>query len=244
MQLYFIRHGESANNALYTRTGSSAGRHEDPELTETGQQQARYLAHFLARPYTPSGYDPHNRQGFGLTHLYTSLMQRAVATGLPVAAALDLPLVAWEVIHEHGGIFVHDEETGERTGLPGADRDFFSNQFPTLVLPEDFPEGGWWNRPFEESAAVTDRAHQFLTDLLERHGDTEDRVAIISHGRFYQGFLAAVLGASLPETGREDIQEIWFAINNVAITRIDFHNTRANPVYFNRVDFLPDHLIT
>ena len=47
MQLYFIRHGQSENNARWMSTGSHRWRSEDPGLTEVGQQQAEILAQFL-----------------------------------------------------------------------------------------------------------------------------------------------------------------------------------------------------
>ena len=37
MRLYFIRHGQSENNALYTATGSDRERVDDPKLTEIGR---------------------------------------------------------------------------------------------------------------------------------------------------------------------------------------------------------------
>jgi broad specificity phosphatase PhoE len=46
MQLYFIRHGQSANNRLWDTTSSDEGRVEDPELTDAGQQQAKLVAQF------------------------------------------------------------------------------------------------------------------------------------------------------------------------------------------------------
>ena len=98
MQLYFIRHGQSENNALWMSTGSHIGRSEDPGLTEVGQQQSEFLAQFLSQAdpdVAVNGRDIQNVAGFGITHLYTSLMVRAVATGTIIARTLDLPLVAW-----------------------------------------------------------------------------------------------------------------------------------------------------
>ena len=53
MRFYFIRHGQSVNNAIYEATGGSDGRSEDPQLTEIGQQQARLLANFLRAQRCP-----------------------------------------------------------------------------------------------------------------------------------------------------------------------------------------------
>jgi hypothetical protein len=54
-------------------------------------------------------------EGFHITHVYCSLMERAVATGHRVAEALDLPLLGWIDIHETGGMFLYDEETETHT---------------------------------------------------------------------------------------------------------------------------------
>jgi 2,3-bisphosphoglycerate-dependent phosphoglycerate mutase len=240
MQFYFIRHGQSANNLLWDRTGSTNGRSADPELSRAGRRQAEYLALFLRLSGTTSvarGRDGQNLAGFGVTHLYTSLMIRAVATGTAVARALDLPLVAWDDLHESGGIYLDDEQTGEPVGLAGSNRAFFEAHYPGLVLPESLDETGWWNRPFEEPEQRPLRARRFLDDLLERHGDSQDRVAVISHGGFYNHLLAAVLG--IP-----NIEDFWFVLNNTAITRIDFNAERVFPVYLNRAEFLPRELVT
>jgi 2,3-bisphosphoglycerate-dependent phosphoglycerate mutase len=240
MQLYFIRHGQSENNALWMSTGSHIGRSEDPGLTEVGRQQSELLAQFLSQtdPDTATnGTDIQNVAGFGITHLYTSLMVRAVATGTILARALDLPLVAWEDVHEYGGIYLRDEQTEERVGLPGRNRAYFEQHYPDLVLPGSLGEEGWWNRPFEEPDQRLPRAKRVLRDLLKRHGGTDDRVVVVSHGGFYNYLLAAIL--NLP--GREGY---WFVMNNAAISRIEFRDEDAWLLYLNRVDFLPRELIT
>ena len=154
MQFYFIRHGQSTNNELWLQTGSSNGRSEDPELTETGRQQARAVAEYLSQATRVTEKSDRNRNaqnvgGFGITHLYTSPMIRAVATGTAIAEALDLPLFAWQDLHEAGGIYLDDPLTNEPIGQPGKNRLYFETRFPNLVLPSTFGDGGWWNRPFE-----------------------------------------------------------------------------------------------
>jgi 2,3-bisphosphoglycerate-dependent phosphoglycerate mutase len=240
MQLYFIRHGQSENNALWMRTGSHDGRNEDPGLTEVGRRQSELLAQFLsdADPNVATfGSDIQNVAGFGITHLYTSLMVRAVATGTIIAKVLDLPLVAWEDLHEYGGIYLRDEQTGEPTGLPGRNRAFFEKHYPDLILPDSLGEEGWWNRPCEEPEQRLPRAQRVLHDLLEKHGDTDDRIVVVSHGGFYNYLLAAILNMA----GREGYR---FVMNNAAISRIDFQGKNTWLIYLNRVDFLPKGLIT
>jgi 2,3-bisphosphoglycerate-dependent phosphoglycerate mutase len=229
MQLLFIRHGQSANNALWDATGANAGRSEDPELTAIGRQQAALVAQFLSQ----------GGNRFGITHLYTSLMLRAVETAMAIAQALQLPAHAWEDMHETGGIYV-DNDKGEPIGLPGRTRAQFNEHFPALVLQDGLYEAGWWNRPFESYEAAPMRARRFHDDLLAKHGGTENVVAVISHGNFYRYFLAAALQLPNPHA-------VWFLMHNTAISRIDFPVNREVDVYIhyqNRVDHLPAALIT
>lgn len=240
MQLYFIRHAQSENNAHWARTGSSAGRSEDPELTELGWQQAELVAEHLRTGSWVGGHrcDTGEEIGFGITHLYTSLMVRAVMTGTEIAESLGLPLQAWEDIHEEGGIYLDDETTGSPLGLPGKSRAYFQDNFPHLLLPEDMNEAGWWGyRPFEDQEARVARVRRFLDELRQRHGESEDRVAVVSHG----GFFALLLTTLFDLPARDGL---WFTMYNTGITRIDFQDHRVRVVYQNRTDHLPIQLLT
>ena len=235
MQLYFIRHAQSQNNALWIETGSSDGRSADPSLSEYGLVQAKLLARYLstAVPTIPQEAGNNKIQtGFGITHVYTSLMVRALHTGSLLAEALKLPLVGWKDLHECGGVYEQNLETGERVDLPGYGRSYLQKLFPNLVLPDSIDDTGWWNRPFEEREECLLRAQRFLEELLARHGGTEDRVAVISHFGFYNSFIKALL--KIPETCK-----MRFVMNNTGITRIDFDEELARLVYANRNDFLP-----
>jgi len=241
MQLYFIRHGQSGNNLLWEQTGSSKGRSEDPDLTPFGRQQAHRVAQFLRRADSPTAVDLEedlqNTAGFGITHLYTSLMIRAVATGTIIARTLGLPLFAWEDLHEWGGIYQKDEGTGDLIGLPGHNRAYFETHYPDLVLPDSLGDDGWWNRPFEPREERPLRAERFWRELLDRHGGADDRVAVVSHGGFYNQLLRAIL--NLPQEN-----SYRFALNNGAITRLDFREEEIVLSYSNRADFLPRELVT
>ncbi|HTP06813.1 MAG TPA: histidine phosphatase family protein [Anaerolineae bacterium] len=238
MQLYFIRHAQSANNRLYEETGSWNGRDSDPELTELGRQQARRLAEHVAcaTDDLPSR-DYVNRGKFGLTHLYSSLMVRALATASYLSAVLNLPLVAWEDWHEIGGIFMIDEETGEHLGQSGKTRSELAARFPQAQLPETLGESGWWNRAHESADLQVRRARRVVYDLIERHGGTADRVAVISHGGFYNYVLAELLGIQA-DNG------FWFSLNNTGITRFNFEAEGITLAYANWLEHLPTELIT
>jgi 2,3-bisphosphoglycerate-dependent phosphoglycerate mutase len=239
MQLYFIRHGQSVNNALFSKTGLSAGRFEDPELTELGIRQAEALARMVKTGSNRGGNpcDGKVEAGFGLTHLYTSLMLRAVQTGYFVAQALGLPLYGLYTLHERGGIYLEDV-SGVPQGRPGKSREFFQKNYPGLVLPEDFIEAGWWNSmPQELPEAYAVRADKFLKDFRKKHDGTLDRVAVFSHAGFYNDVLLTLMHLPLDNAP-------WFTLFNTAVTRIDFHPDLQELVYQNRSDHLKPDMVT
>lgn len=240
MQFYFIRHAQSTNNRLYDQTGSWKGRSHDPELTDIGLRQAERLGQSLRQAGSNGAngtWDPQNVNGFGITHVYSSLMIRAAHTGSIVARALELPLMPWDDLHETGGMYLDDEATGEKIAQPGLARAEMAERFPNLVLPDSMYESGWWNRPFEEPEQWLARARRVLDELTTRHGSTNDHVAVISHGGFYYHLMTTLLG--MPAT-----DGFWFLMNNTGITRIDFEDDHVTLMYQNRVDFLPRDLIT
>lgn len=246
MELYFIRHGQSINNANWNNAEYQES--PDPILTEMGHEQARLLARFLKKHQSltqEQEWNVQNRYGFGLTHIYTSLMERAVSTAAPIAEALDLPLVAWKEIHEEGGIFSRGDRSRIQ-GLPGRPRSFFMENFQLLQLPDNLDETGWWNRPFEAEDERQPRADQVFAELLARHrdreGQPEARVALVSHGGFFMRLLSAVL--KLPWRQAALGLKSWFLLNNCSLSRFDIRRDEITVAYVNRTDFLPDHLIT
>lgn len=249
MQLYIIRHGQSFNNDLWARTGNSNGRLPDPPLTEIGYQQAQHLGQFMAKADENGNgrleIDQHNRHGYHLTHLYSSLMFRAVQTGHAIAESLDMPLIAWPIIHEWGGIFDHDPETDEPIALPGPNRQFFVERFSRFVLPDDLQEEGWWQQPYEPREASIHRAEEFVNQLLARHGNTEDRIGIVTHGGFTAMILRVIFNSrEIIVNLRDEEFQTWLRMNNTGVTRLDFEETRITQTYVNRVDHLPTELIT
>ena len=110
MQLFLIRHGESANNALGVGDISyedyMAQRSPDPGLTQIGKRQAEMVARHLAADGHPESRNgtplASTRAGYGIQTLYVSAMLRALQTARPIAAALGLAPQVMVDIHEHG----------------------------------------------------------------------------------------------------------------------------------------------
>jgi 2,3-bisphosphoglycerate-dependent phosphoglycerate mutase len=178
-----------------------------------------------------------NIHGFHLTHLYTSLMLRAVETGSIISEYTDLPLTAWTDLHECGGIYVDDILTGKRLSRPGQGRKFFESRFPRLILPSDLNQEGWWKGPFEEESQRRQRAKRVIQELISRHGGTKNKIGFVTHGEFYNRLMLQLLQIREPDG-------YLFTLNNTGISRVDFHQKYINIVYLNRIDFLPDDLIT
>ncbi len=249
MQLYLIRHGQSTNNARWeTQDGAVASLSSDPLLTEKGVRQAELLADFLAtsKPGEEDFWrDPQNRLGFGLTHIYCSLMQRAIHTASIVANRLNLPLVGLPEAHEVGGIFLESvvNDVLEISWEHGVSRDFLSIHYPHLSLAQPIDSKGWWRGGKEDSTLPLKRAQGVLNWIKERHLGSEDRVAIVMHGGFYNYLLRSMLQISPeePDNRKLDYRLIY---NNCAISRFDFVDNRILMVYHNRTDFLADDLIT
>jgi len=221
----------------------------DPALTEAGIEQAQLLSEFLERSQLISqsdGWNPHNRHGFGLTNIYTSLMERAVHTALPTARKLKVPFAAWTEIHESGGIFGRDGEM-KLQGLPGNPRAWFEANIPELILPDSLNGDGWWNsRPHETEEEAYQRAKRVWAELLVRHGDKEgepeQRIVFVSHGGFFTHLVCAML--DLPWRQASNGLRSWFLLNNCSISRFDINKQEVTLCYMNRTDHLPDRLIT
>ena len=245
MQLYFIRHGQSANNAGWGNPDYKES--PDPALTEIGIKQAQRTAEYLESNQEvtkPEHWNNQNQHGFGITRIYASLMERAVHTASYAASRLKVPFEAWD-IHESGGIFGRDGDM-KLQGLPGQPRSFFESNFPTFNLPNSLYEDGWWNRPFETEEECQTRAEHVWADLMTRHSDKkgqpEQHIAFVSHGGFFMHLMCAIL--DLPWKNASNGLESWFLLNNCSISRIDVNDEHVTVCYLNRTDHLPGHLIT
>ena len=241
MELFIIRHGQSANNAL----PDLRDREVDPPLTGLGKQQAQLLAEHLATGATQDwaidpvseNSGPYLRKGFGITSLFCSAMYRSMQTAEPVGRALGLTPQVWIDIHEQAGMYLnHGGEEG-RVGYPGRTRSEISAEFPSFQLPAGITEDGWWNQGYEELPASAGRAIKVSQQLQEMAG-SEERVAIITHGGIMDFLLKALLG-QLPG------EHIRYRHHNTAISRLNLRPGAPILVRFlNRVDHLAPELVS
>ncbi len=245
-RLYLIRHAQSTNNQTWDGTPYHPGRESDPEITELGHRQAQTLARHLAHPEAEPRQLPFvaaERADFRLTHVYCSLMTRSVATADYVAEACGLELEALPDIFEYHGIYQANEH-GVCEGLPGPNRDYFEQRFPRLALPEHIDGDGWWNRPYEEEDEFVTRVDGVVAEIGQRLADSDEHVAMISHGDFIDQFVNALMGVG---RHRHNYDNHWVAnwtFHNTSISRIDFVDGARNVVYLNRIDHLPNPLVT
>jgi 2,3-bisphosphoglycerate-dependent phosphoglycerate mutase len=235
MILYYIRHAQSANNALWDATGSSNGRSDDPPLTPAGEAQAQRVAGWLAS--LPEPPPAHRHADLRPSHIYCSLMKRAVLTGSIIAQTLHLPLQGWADLHEAGGVYLDGETEGERIGRPGLGRSQLENLHNGIFLSPEVSDQGWYNQPFEERPERSLRARRVVEQLVRRHGETDDRVVLVSHGTFYNYFLAALLNLDAEK-------DWWLLMNNTGVTKVEFHPDEYVLAYANRTNHLPPELIT
>lgn len=240
MRLYFIRHGQSLNNA---RPSDDMPRHPDAPLTAIGQQQADYLAAYLKSQPDPFPIiDPEQvvweQAGFGIQQLICSPMQRALQTVLPLSQALQLSVVVWDDLYELGGIYLETDDGGSQ-GYAGMSRQAMLDLVPSAVLPETMTADGWWNRPMESREECYTRGAQVAERLRRFAAENPDLcVAIVAHQFFVWRVLMGLL--CLPTT-----DAVIFNLYNSAFSRLDFsEDGRIRVRYLNRYDHLPHNIIT
>ncbi|MDM8528008.1 histidine phosphatase family protein [Anaerolineales bacterium HSG24] len=239
MELYLIRHGQSANNILQNRDQ----RLPDPPLTDLGQDQAATVAQHLANATNVEylvrtilqSAERESAQGYGITKLYCSAMYRAMQTAKPIGEALGIAPEIWLDVHESGGIYRKKDE--EIINYPGKTRSEMLTEFPNYILPDKITETGWWYGGQEDWPLCHGRAIRTARYLYDQ-ANSDERIAIVSHGGFIDVLIKALLHI-LPAP------HAYFHLYNTSITRVDFAKTgrHVDMVYVNRVNHLSPELM-
>ena len=240
MDLFIIRHGESANNAL----ADIRERQVDPPLTDLGVQQAKMLAIFLAGGQFPEHMDSNGtnnkikmKEGSGITTLYVSPMYRTLQTVQPIAVSLGLDPMVWVDLHEEGGMYLNHGEDRGLVGYPGKTRKDIASEFGSYQLPSEITAGGWWSGGHEGKVAFTARANR-VSDSLKNMAISKEIIALITHGAFMNVLLKALLGTISSSL-------INFRHHNTGITRINLRNDGRLELWgLNQVHHLSSDLVS
>jgi 2,3-bisphosphoglycerate-dependent phosphoglycerate mutase len=229
VKLLLIRHAQSLANLAW-QAGLPTD-DEDMTLSALGFIQAGALAQAFADELLPTPQ-----------HLYSSLMQRAVKTAAPIASALNIPVTGLADVYEVGG--VSRVGTNGRAAYPGLGSSQLQALCPQLILPSSVTAEGWYFRDIEPRTDSWDRAKEAMSDLFDRHRNTDDLVAVVSHGMFIQLLMRVVMGWEPDLTTPRLVT--WFEHSNTATTMLTspgLHDTENWVHWVNRIDHLrPDQV--
>jgi broad specificity phosphatase PhoE len=189
MDLIIVRHGQSTGNI-------STDDIPDGPLTPLGERQALETAVRLANSR--------------ITHVLSSPLVRALATGSAIARAAGLAQVeVWPELQEH-----------RRDVHRGFGRAELLRDFPLAIFPHSVEADGW-DHGGETYESAIERGQAAVIRLRERF-NPGDKVVIATHGAFANYLLRAIL--HIPAA-----QRIWFTMNNCGISRVRFAKPPVQP---------------
>lgn len=168
MDVYFVRHGQSAANAGLTDN-------LDSPLTPLGERQAALTADRL--------------ESVGITKIFVSPLLRTLQTVAPTCRRLDMHAVPYAELCEYFSPRYQALRTFK--GLSPAD---ISECFPFTDFQKDFrcPEI-WWPDHFEDHLDIYARVSLARDEIYARFGNSEDKILIVSHaetiGRMIEAFM-------------------------------------------------------
>lgn len=221
MQLYLIRHAESANNA-----GPTYQRVEDPEITPVGRLQAGHLADWLATLTADA--------------MITSPFLRTLQTAIPILKSTSHSLEIWHNVFERGGCYRGYDDTN-LAGAMGMGRGQILRtlgQFSgRCVLDESIDDAGLWGEKEPESdSEAENRAHEVCDRLLTEFTD-DQVVVLLIHADLKRLMLTEMMADQV------DVAKLG-PMRNVGITKVNRVDDRWQLDYFNSVTHLPARLIT
>jgi broad specificity phosphatase PhoE len=155
VDILFVRHGESENNA----NGRLQGRNDSP-LTDRGRTQAATLAAWLLE------------RGFRWSTAYASPLSRARETAEILAEKTGFPRP------------VVDEDLAEVSvgSLEALTRDEIGERYPTFMSRAIADLGDFSEFGGESYDSVQARTLRVLTRLQKTHREAADQVLVVAHG--------------------------------------------------------------
>ena len=241
LNIYFVRHAESENNALHKIVKSKKEymrlRSSDPSLSEIGQKQAEALKFKIAKEL-PTG---------SKESLWVSPLHRTLLTAQPTARALNITPIVDSELFELYGCF--QQVDGTQVPFPGKTREEIQAEFPEYDASAVCIDGWYAGKGFESHEECVLRASRLIGRLqnelkrLQNSNDEEHNIIIVSHGNFLSEVLRSILGTS---------KNVGYSCGNASVTKLTLMSCMDSPdetalsvEYIFAVDHLEsDSLIT
>jgi len=221
MELYLIRHAESANNARPTYE-----RVEDPDITAVGRLQATHLARWL--------------ETLKIDGFITSPFRRTLQTAAAVLDATVHRLDVWHNVFERGGCFRgYDEATlAGAMGMGRADiLKLMGGHAERCLLDETILDTGWWGGKDRETDEQAKRRAAEVCQRLQARFCDGQVVVLLIHADLKRLMLEALLNDQV------DVSQLG-ALRNAGVSKVNRIDGRWQLDYFNSVTHLPARLIT
>ena len=214
MQLFLVRHGESANNAR-----DESQRVCDPGLTELGAEQVEYLGPWSAA-VSPD-------------ILITSPFLRALKTMVPIQCATGLDPRVWRDLHEVGGCVSGYPAIGH-VGEAGLTAEEIIEQFPGCDVEGLIGESGWWGgKPHEGAADIAVRVQRIVARTLTEFGETDLKVIFVMHADFKRELLHGFC------TEHSFSRSDYGPLHNAGVTELTLTGTTSRLDSYNNIGHLP-----
>ncbi len=198
MELYLIRHAQSANNAK-----PEEDRVADPPLTDLGREQAGHLAMRV--------------NSLKLTRLITSPFLRTLQTADTISAETGLRPEVRIQLHEQGGCY-SGHLPFRRIGQPGLTRSEIGQAFPGFDVEPELDGEGWWrSQPYEHKEQARRRAQSLLQRTRDEFGDSSERVGYVMHADIKLLLLENVYAESLEVPFNASVTRVTIAPDDVRL---------------------------
>lgn len=222
MQLYLIRHAESANNAKAPHERTA-----DPSITDLGKKQTEHLSAWT--------------RTLKIDTLITSPFRRALDTTLGILNTTPQHVHVWHDIYERGGCYggYDPEEIAGAMGMGSPEiLEHLDVDNGGCTIDPTIDTFGWWGGKDQETddqaacraAAVTGR-------LQKTFGASGKTIVMVTHADFKRLLLEAMLPSVL------DPHSVG-PMRNTGITKVNFAGTHWQLDWLNSVSHLPAELIT